>query len=155
MREDSCERLNRAPILAELIRDSARYTRFIPFTTLVLFLALQPVSSAPLPAQASEEARPVHDGASFEDAQALFYNGFYDSSAALTLKLLASDPDSLKLYELRTSALLFQIKRLIGEPADKEKALKQCDRCAALMTAFQRDTTDGLTEARAQLRANP
>jgi len=44
---------------------------------------------------------------------------------------------------------------LIGEPADKETALKQCDRCAALITAFQHDTADGLTEARAQLKADP
>jgi hypothetical protein len=73
----------------------------------------------------------------------------------LTLSLLASDPDNLRLYELRTSALLFQIKRLIGDPPDKDNALKQCARCAALIATFQHDTADGLTHARARLKTNP
>src|SRR4051812_30548184 len=75
----------------------------------------------------------------FEDAQALFYNGFYDSCAAMTRDLLTSDPENLKVYELRTSALLFQIKRLLGDGADKGQAYRQCDRCDALIAAFQQD----------------
>jgi len=73
----------------------------------------------------------------------------------LTLDLIRAEPDSLQNYELRTSALLFQVKRLIGEPSDKEKALKQCDRCGELIAAFQRDTTSGVSLARAQLKADP
>jgi hypothetical protein len=148
-------RSNRQSILAELIRHTARYTRSIPFILLALVLVLQPLASEPRPAQAVDDGRTGTDGTSFEDAQALFYNGSYDESAALTLDLIRAEPDSLKIYELRTSALLFQVKRLIGDPADKEKALKQCDRCAALIAAFQRDTATGVSHARAQLKTDP
>lgn len=105
--------------------------------------------------QTTEDGHAATDGASFEAAQELFYNGSYDASAALTLDLIQAEPDNLKIYELRTSALLFQVKRLIGEPQDKDKALKQCDRCAALIAAFQRDTASGVLHARAQLKADP
>ena len=68
---------------------------------------------------------------------------------------MLSNPEDLQLYELRSSALLFQIKRAIGDAADKDKALKQCAICADVMAAFQRINAEGLTQARAQLKANP
>jgi tetratricopeptide (TPR) repeat protein len=89
------------------------------------------------------------------DAQTLFYNGHYDAAAALAQTLIQAEPDNLPLYELRSSALLFQIKRAIGDPADKESALKQCEPCANLIAAFQHETNEGLTHAREQLKSHP
>jgi len=144
-------------ILARTHRRDTRYTRNIPSILIVILLALAALASAPvLAAQATPESREnALDGVSFSDAQALFYNGHYESAAALALNLSETDPDNLQLYDLRTSALLFQVKRLIGDPADQDKALKQCEPCADLIAAFQRATADGLTHARAQLKSNP
>jgi tetratricopeptide (TPR) repeat protein len=97
----------------------------------------------------------VPAGGSFADAQALFYNGHYEPAAALASNLIEADPDNLQLYDLRTSALLFQIKRLMADAPDKEKALKQCEPCADLIAAFQQETVEGLAHARAQLKSNP
>ncbi len=91
---------------------------------------------------------------SLADAQALFYNGHYESAAALT-RTLAAEEGELAIYELRTSALLFQIRRAIGEPKDKEKAFKQCAPCPALMTEFMADLGLGQAAARAILKAAP
>jgi tetratricopeptide (TPR) repeat protein len=93
--------------------------------------------------------------ASFTDGQGLFYNGHYDDAAAMALTLLDASPDDLALYELRSSALLFQIKRAIGDAPDKGKAFKQCEPCADLMTAFQQNTREGLAHTRARLAASP
>ncbi len=57
-------------------------------------------------------------------------------------------------YELRSSALLFQIRRSIGEPKDKEKALRQCEPCPGLMSDFQNDVDAGRMLARAKFEAD-
>jgi hypothetical protein len=98
-------------------------------------------------------------GPSFTDAQKLFYNARYEASAALTLALRSSETEDLANDELRTSALLFQLKALLEEPADKDvrkaEALKTCAACSDLMTAFFEDIHHGQTLARTRLRANP
>ena len=88
------------------------------------------------------------------EAQALFYNGHYEAAAALT-RTLSTEDDALAVYELRTSAILFQLRRAIGEPKDKEKAFKQCAACPALMTAFTAELTLGKEAARAVLKTSP
>ena len=60
-------------------------------------------------------------GASLETAQELFYNGQYEQAATLTRSVAADDVGS-EVMELRTSAMLFQIRRAIGDGADKERA---------------------------------
>ena len=142
-------------ILAELIRCLAGYTRTIPVIFLALLLTFQTSASLSQPAQEATDGHIAPVNASLGQAQTLFYNGDYDRSAALTQALLQSEPENLSVYELRTSALLFQVKRLIGEPADKDKALKECERCAALIAAFQRDIASGRAQAHSQLKANP
>lgn len=87
-------------------------------------------------------------------AQQLFYDGNYDESAAQALALETTDPDNLAVYELRTSAVLFQLKHALGDPEDKKKALKACAACPPLIAAFLADTTRGQTLARARLKAN-
>jgi hypothetical protein len=71
----------------------------------------------------------------------------------LTLDLCAADdPDAC---ELRTAALLMEIKRAIGDPKDKDDAFKACATCQTLLDAFLRDTARGQAAARARLKANP
>ncbi len=69
--------------------------------------------------------------------------------------MCSAPPGDLAACELRTSSLLFQIKRLVGEAPDKEAALKLCATCAAIMAAFNADTARGQALARARLAANP
>lgn len=90
-----------------------------------------------------------------DDAQRLFYNARYEAAAAATLEPCFSAPDDLAACELRTAALLFQIKRVFGEPKDKDKAWKQCADCPDLLSAFQAAIARGQAVARAKLQLQP
>ena len=102
---------------------------------------------------------PADAGATLADAQHLFYNAHYDAAAALMLELRASDPENLANDEMRTSALLFQLKGLLEGPsekdADKARALSRCAACPDLIAAFIADTHHGQALARAALNAHP
>jgi hypothetical protein len=89
------------------------------------------------------------------DAQRLFYSARFEAAAALAGTVSASDAESLAASELRSSALLFQIRRAFGEPADKDLALKQCELCRDLTRTFLAETTKGQALARARLQADP
>ncbi len=64
------------------------------------------------------------------DARTAFYNADFEQAAALTLDLCAAD--DVDACELRTSALLMEIKRAIGDEKDKDKAFKACEKCQGL-----------------------
>lgn len=104
-----------------------------------------------LTAQSDPDARP----ATFKQAQHLFYNGRYQAAAALALELRDPDGQDLATYELRTSALLFQLKRLLENQPDKDAAFKACESCPALLADFLRDTASGQSLARAKLKIAP
>ncbi len=87
-------------------------------------------------------------------AQSLFYNGQYAEAAEATETLVGADAD-LAAHELRTAALLFQLRRAIGEPQDKEKAFKACERCPGLYADFMAQLKAGQEDARAVLKAHP
>jgi hypothetical protein len=89
------------------------------------------------------------------DAQQAFYNGRYDETALLLREACSSQPMDLAACELRTSALLFQMKQLLGAARDRERAWKSCSACPALMTAFLADIGQGQKAARAALSAGP
>jgi hypothetical protein len=95
----------------------------------------------------------------FTDAQRLFYNARYEAAAALSLALRGSATQDLANDELRSSALLFQLKALLETPGDKEgnkkDALKNCRTCPDLMTAFFQDIRHGQALARETLRTTP
>jgi hypothetical protein len=100
----------------------------------------------------------------FKDAQRDFYNARYADAAALTLGLRGAHPQDLADDELRTSALLFQIRGLLEQPADKQvnrkeadkkEALRLCATCPALIAAFMADIAHGQALARTRLAANP
>jgi len=119
-------------------------------TVVALFLA---AVAAQLPASAAQ-AEDVHPSSSFDAARALFYNGQYAEAAALSGTLTADD-ERLAISELRTSALLFQLRRTLGEPADKAKALKACSTCPELLRAFTEEFTAGQSAAKDVLREHP
>lgn len=91
------------------------------------------------------------------DAQRLFYNGRYAEAAALTLPLCADDSQNpvLDACELRSSAILFQIKRKLPKGMKKQEAYKACAACPDLMVAFQAVTRTGQAAARAGLTLAP
>ena len=88
-------------------------------------------------------------------AQHHFYSGRYLKAVEVAAPLTKSGPDALAAYELRTSALHFQLKRLLGDAPNKGRALKQCADCAGLLDAFARDLNDGKALARTRLKSEP
>jgi hypothetical protein len=78
----------------------------------------------------------LSDAHSLNAVQHAFYNGHYERAAELALDLRKANPENLAAYELRTSALHFQLKDALGSPRDKRSALKECERCGGLMAAF-------------------
>ena len=86
------------------------------------------------------------------DARRAFYNADFEQAGALTLELCAAD--DVDACELRSSALLMEIKRAIGDGKDKDKAFKACEKCQGLLDAFLRDLARGQAAARSRLKAN-
>jgi tetratricopeptide (TPR) repeat protein len=95
-------------------------------------------------------------------AQEAFYNARYEEAAAHAVESLAATPDDLPAYELRTTALLFQVKRLLGDdkkrhknPQEPRKAPPACELCPDLVAAFLSDISAAQGLARNRLRAAP
>ncbi len=111
---------------------------------------------------AAPQETPAEPAVGLDEAHRLFYNAQYAAAAALTRDLCSTDIKGLAACELRSSAILFQIRRALG-PENKEKinkekkedALKRCTECAALLTEFQETLTRGQSAARAHLQAAP
>ena len=93
--------------------------------------------------------------ASLDEAHRLFYSGQYEAAASLAFDARTANPDSLAASELRTSALHFQMRRVLGEPKDRETAWKQCAACQELMSVFMAELAVGQAVARARLQKNP
>jgi hypothetical protein len=102
-----------------------------------------------------EQAGPSLERPTLAGAQSLFYNARYEAAAALTLALRSSEPENLASYELRTSALLFHVKALLAERADKPDALRACPTCSDLIAEFLADIHRGQHLARTTLRSTP
>jgi hypothetical protein len=89
------------------------------------------------------------------EAQRHFYNGHYVESGALTSALCSPDREGLTACELRSSTLLFQIKRALADQVDKPKAFKACVPCAEWFATFRSVTSSAQAVARARLQASP
>ena len=98
--------------------------------------------------------------ASLQAAQELFYNGQYAEAAELTRGVPPEDID-LAVLELRTSAILFQLRRALGEASekdkakDKDKALKACVACGELLRAFKTEFLAGRAAAQEAVAQHP
>ena len=100
---------------------------------------------------------------SLTEAYRLFYNARYEEAAALAVTLRATGPQDLENDEVRTSALLFQLRGLLnGQDArdndnksEKSETLKRCASCAEVMAAFMTDLRHGQALARSKLKEKP
>jgi tetratricopeptide (TPR) repeat protein len=99
--------------------------------------------------------RPLDAQTALDDAQQLFYNGQYEAADPLTVALCSNDLAGLAGCELRSSTLLFQIKRAVPAQGDRQKALKLCARCADWIAQFRTVTVSAQAIARARLQAAP
>ena len=119
----------------------------IHLASIVLFVSLQ--AAAPATAQ------------TLADAQKLFFNAHYQQASELALTLRQTGAHDLANDELRTTALLFELRGLLkGQDAhnrqsNKEAALKACARCPAVMDAFAADLRHGQQLAQEMLKKNP
>lgn len=119
----------------------------------VILLAL--VAAVALPAASVSAGSARGEDPALADAQRAFFNARYETAADLALALQASDADALSPYELRTSALHFQLRDALGKGPDKGKAFKLCATCPELLQAFLTDTKKGQEIARARLQSDP
>jgi len=95
------------------------------------------------------------EGPALADAQRAFFNARYQTAADLALALQAVDADALAPYEVRTSALHFQLRDALGPQPDKDQAFKMCVACPELLKAFLADTKKGQVIARTRLEVDP
>jgi hypothetical protein len=114
-----------------------------------------PLASGPAQSAPEHTAIPL-DHPTLTDAQRLFYNARYEAAGALALALRVPDIDDLANDELRSSALLFQLKALLAPSRDQDKdgALKSCATCPDLIAEFLADIHRGQNLARTTLRSN-
>jgi tetratricopeptide (TPR) repeat protein len=97
-------------------------------------------------------------GTALDKAQRLFYNARYSDSVTVAERAAPADDDTaLALDDVRSSALLFQIKRLLTpqRKVSASEALKRCDTCPELIAAFSEVTTHGQNAARERLKSAP
>ena len=96
--------------------------------------------------------------ASLEDAQQLFYNARYVESVEKAASIVPADEDmALTVDEVRASALLFEIKRLLApqRKTSTKELLKRCIPCPDLLKAFAEVNSRGQAAARARLAQHP
>jgi len=89
------------------------------------------------------------------DAQLLFYNAHYEETAALTLALRQSGTDTPAVSELRSSALLFQLKELLEDDPKGPKRVSACPTCPALIADFLAEFSHGQALSRSALALDP
>jgi tetratricopeptide (TPR) repeat protein len=85
--------------------------------------------------------------APLDEAQRLFYTARFEESAAAARLLTESDPGNLAAWELRTSALHFQLRRLVGDA--------KCAECPDVLSTFINELGRGRAAARSRLATDP
>ena len=90
-----------------------------------------------------------------ETSQHHFYSSRYTVAADQALQLISATPADLAAFELRTSALHFQIRRAMGNGKDRKAALAACSSCPALLEVFLAEFKRGRAAAKARLAEAP
>jgi len=103
----------------------------------------------------AQEAAAVAKTGTLEHAQRAYYNGRYEEAAAKTLEPCMTGENGLAACEVHTAALHFQIRRAMGQSADRGEAWKRCAICPSVLTAFKTALARGQTMARARLLEQP
>ena len=93
-----------------------------------LFIAAILLAASPVSARA--------DAPALADAQRAFFNARYQTAADLALALQASDAEALAPYEVRTSALHFQLRDALGQDTDKGQSLQSLRRVPRAAESF-------------------
>lgn len=88
------------------------------------------------------------------EASHLYFAGRYEEAAALALTLLKEPDHELAAYEIRTSALHFQLKRELAGAKDRKAALASCERCPELLKELTSAIAAARTAAKARLKEN-
>ena len=106
------------------------------------------------------QAPPVQSAQTITDAYRLFYNAHYEDAATLAMSLRANGTQDLENDEVRTSALLFQLRGLLNDERDsdndsKSETLKRCAKCPEVRVAFMTDLHHGQALARGRLKTKP
>ena len=113
-----------------------------------LGIAVLFAATAPAPASAAGPAQ-----TRFEYAQQLFYSGGYDAAAAAMAE--PCQAGDAAACELRAAALLFRIKRELGNPPDRKRPLAACAPCPGLLAAFKETNQRGRELTRVALLSRP
>jgi tetratricopeptide (TPR) repeat protein len=92
---------------------------------------------------------------SLESAQRLFYSSKFPAAADQALQLITLAPTDLAAFELRTSALHFQIRRVSGTGKDRKAAMAACHACPSLVEVFFAEFARGRAAARQRLAEVP
>jgi hypothetical protein len=119
--------------------------------TLVLPMSTARVDAQTSPVIENPSADPPE---TLEAAQLEYYNARYERAAALTLGPCTTHVSGAAACELRTAALLLQIRNALGR-SDTENAWKQCLACPALLSAFKVALSRGQALTRARLQEQP
>jgi hypothetical protein len=93
--------------------------------------------------------------ATLDDAQRQFYTALFSESAATAKAILDAEPGNLAAWEVRTSALHFQLRRLLGDAKDRKAAFAKCAECPKVLSTFLADVNAGRAAARAQVAKDP
>ena len=115
----------------------------------VLAMLAVPVGAGP---QAAAPAAGTPDTL-LDEGQRLFFSAHYD--AAAELMSAPCQKDQAAACEVQASALLFLMRRELGEAAGKKKAFEGCAPCAELLGGFQRATERGRRVVKAELVTRP
>jgi len=115
----------------------------------VLAMLAVPVGAGP---QAAAPAAGTRDTL-LDEGQRLFFSARYDAAAELMSAPCLEDQAAA--CEVRASALLFLMRRELGEAAGKKKAFEGCAPCAELLSGFQRATERGRRVVKAELVTRP
>jgi tetratricopeptide (TPR) repeat protein len=138
-----------------------RYTAHIgTLRRLVLVAFIATVVSVAVPAaQVALPATPTSNtdapaNTHIDEGFRLFFVGRYEESAAVAAALRPTWPEILTTYELRASALHFQIKREVAGTKDRKAALRACAPCAGWLTTLAAEIAEGRALARERLKKN-
>lgn len=129
------------------MRSSAKRTLRRGLTGTVLVIAMMTAADAFARPPASEDGP-------LRTAQELFYSGQY-AEAAEAAQAISDGVDRLAVLELRTAAILFQLRRALDGQPDKERAFAACASCPQLMKSFNEEFAAGQRAARDLLRERP
>lgn len=100
---------------------------------------------------ARQSTEPAEAPVTLDDALQHFFSGRYEPSATTALSVRASEPDNLATYDVRTSALHFQLRRAMGEGDDRSRLFKACAACPDLVATFMDEFALGRAAARARV----